>query len=73
MCLLAAFLGFLYTIVYLQVSRYSLYNTMVRALDLITTAVPPALPAALTVGMVYAVKRLRKHKIFCISPQRSGS
>jgi cation-transporting P-type ATPase 13A2 len=32
--------------------------------------VPPALPAAMTVGTVFAISRLKKKKIFCISPPR---
>ncbi|XP_058290929.1 probable cation-transporting ATPase 13A5 isoform X2 [Hylobates moloch] len=40
------------------------------ALILLTVTVPPVLPAALTIGNVYAQKRLKKKKIFCISPQR---
>ncbi len=43
---------------------------MIRALDIITIVVPPALPAAMTVGVVYAQTRLKKQGIFCISPQR---
>ena len=31
---------------------------------------PPALPAAMTVGTVFALNRLQKQKIFCISPPR---
>lgn len=41
-----------------------------KALDVITIAVPPALPAALTTGVIYAQRRLKKRGIFCISPQR---
>lgn len=41
-----------------------------RSLDLITITVPPALPAAMTVGTVLALSRLKKKKIFCISPPR---
>lgn len=41
-----------------------------RAFDIITTVVPPSLPAALTVGTVYSLNRLRKHQIYCISPKR---
>ncbi|WAR15529.1 AT133-like protein [Mya arenaria] len=40
-----------------------------RALDLITIAVPPALPAALTVGIVFAQSRLKTARIYCISPR----
>jgi cation-transporting ATPase 13A3/4/5 len=42
----------------------------VRALDLITIVVPPALPATLTIGTNFALSRLKKKQIFCISPQR---
>lgn len=43
---------------------------VVRALDLITIVVPPALPATLTIGINFALNRLKSKKIFCISPQR---
>ncbi|KAI9687538.1 MAG: hypothetical protein M1822_002148 [Bathelium mastoideum] len=43
---------------------------IVRALDLITIVVPPALPATLTIGMSFALSRLKQRQIFCISPQR---
>ena len=43
---------------------------VVRALDLITIIVPPALPATLTIGTSFALSRLRKRGIFCISPNR---
>jgi cation-transporting P-type ATPase 13A2 len=32
--------------------------------------VPPALPAALSIGVIYAITRLKKQKISCISPPR---
>lgn len=41
----------------------------IEALDLITIAVPPALPAAMTVGRFYAQKRLEANNIYCISPR----
>ncbi|KAJ5220798.1 cation-transporting ATPase [Penicillium citrinum] len=43
---------------------------VVRALDLITIVVPPALPATLTIGTNFALSRLKKQSIFCISPQK---
>lgn len=42
---------------------------IVDALDLITIVVPPALPAAMTVGRMYAQSRLKKENVFCISPR----
>jgi cation-transporting ATPase 13A3/4/5 len=46
------------------------HTIVVRALDLITIVVPPALPATLTIGTTFAIERLRKSGIFCISPNR---
>ena len=43
---------------------------LLRCLDIITIVVPPALPAAMTVGTYYAQSRLKLQKIFCISPKR---
>lgn len=43
---------------------------IIESLDIITITVPPALPAAMTAGIVYAQRRLKKIGIFCISPQR---
>ncbi|XP_030071564.1 probable cation-transporting ATPase 13A4 [Microcaecilia unicolor] len=41
-----------------------------EALLLMTGAIPPAIPAALTTGNVFAQRRLKKKSIFCISPDR---
>ncbi|CDU25369.1 related to YPK9-vacuolar protein with a possible role in sequestering heavy metals [Sporisorium scitamineum] len=43
---------------------------VIRALDLITVVVPPALPATMSIGISFAINRLRKVGIFCISPNR---
>ncbi|KAI8804374.1 hypothetical protein BJ742DRAFT_825014 [Cladochytrium replicatum] len=41
-----------------------------RALDLVTIVVPPALPATMAIGTSFAIERLRRSGIFCISPPR---
>jgi cation-transporting ATPase 13A2 len=43
---------------------------ILRALDLITVVVPPALPATLSIGTSFALGRLRRLGIYCISPSR---
>ncbi len=43
---------------------------MSNSLISLVQVVPPALPAAMTVGTVYALHRLRRDGIFCISPPR---
>ncbi|CAH2075248.1 unnamed protein product, partial [Iphiclides podalirius] len=43
---------------------------ILRTLDIITIVVPPALPAAMTAGIVYSQQRLRRNQIFCVSPPR---
>ena len=37
---------------------------------IVTQAVPPALPAVLSCGVIFAINRLKKSKIFCIAPPR---
>lgn len=46
------------------------HTIIIESLDIITITVPPALPAAMTAGIVYAQRRLKRIGIFCISPQR---
>ncbi|XP_054838156.1 polyamine-transporting ATPase 13A3 [Eublepharis macularius] len=62
--------GFLYTIVNSILHKVPAGIIIIESLDIITITVPPALPAAMTAGIVYAQRRLKKAGIFCISPQR---
>ncbi|CAG0920834.1 unnamed protein product [Notodromas monacha] len=63
-------MGMVY-VIYLYIERGAeLSRILLRSLDIITVVVPPALPAAMTVGTVYAQNRLKKQSIFCISPPR---
>lgn len=65
-----AFVGFLISSV--NFIRLGIDSTtmILRALDLITIVVPPALPATLSIGTSFAISRLKKLGIFCISPPR---
>lgn len=45
-------------------------DIVLRSLDVFTITIPPALPAAMTVGTIFALARLKKAQIFCISPNR---
>lgn len=64
-----ASLGFIYSIV-LKTHRGADFKTIfISAFDLITIVIPPALPAAMTIGIIYAQSRLTSNKIFCISPR----
>ncbi|NXA31246.1 AT133 ATPase, partial [Eudromia elegans] len=63
-------IGFLYTVVNSILNKVPVHTIIIESLDIITITVPPALPAAMTAGIVYAQKRLKKIGIFCISPQR---
>ncbi|XP_074416489.1 polyamine-transporting ATPase 13A2 isoform X2 [Larus michahellis] len=65
-----AFIGTLYSILILVKNQVPVGQIIIRALDLVTVIVPPALPAAMTVGTIYAQNRLKKQGIFCISPPR---
>lgn len=50
-------------------AKDSVSNIIIRSLDLITITVPPALPAALAMGVIFAQKRLAKINVYCISPR----
>jgi cation-transporting ATPase 13A2 len=64
-----AMIGFVYTVITKTMRGVAARDLIVEAFDLITIVVPPALPAAMTVGRFYAQIRLKKKKIFCISPR----
>ncbi|EJD52718.1 Ca-transporting ATPase [Auricularia subglabra TFB-10046 SS5] len=63
-------LGFMASAVQFIRLGVKLHTIVLRALDLITVVVPPALPATLSIGTSFAIARLRKNGIFCISPNR---
>ncbi|XP_069467226.1 polyamine-transporting ATPase 13A2 isoform X2 [Ambystoma mexicanum] len=65
-----AVMGTIYSIVILIRNQVSVSDIVIRALDIVTIVVPPALPAAMTVGTIYAQNRLKRNGIFCISPPR---
>ena len=55
----------------IQLGKGVPYSILIdRTLDLLTVTVPPALPAAMSCGIVFAISRLKKQDIFCISPPR---
>ncbi|XP_017869045.1 PREDICTED: probable cation-transporting ATPase 13A3 [Drosophila arizonae] len=66
---LIACIGFIYTLVTKILRGTDTVKIVIESLDLITIVVPPALPAAMTVGRFYAQKRLKANNIFCISPR----
>ncbi|KAL8601674.1 hypothetical protein ACOMHN_033850 [Nucella lapillus] len=63
-----ACIGFIYTIVLMVDFGDSASDIIIRSLDLVTITVPPALPAALAMGIVFAQRRLVNHAVYCISP-----
>jgi cation-transporting ATPase 13A3/4/5 len=65
-----ALVGFTASFVNFIRLRLEWHLIVIRALDLITIVVPPALPATLTIGTNFALGRLKAKQIFCISPQR---
>ncbi|KAJ1767609.1 hypothetical protein IW138_000724 [Coemansia sp. RSA 986] len=67
---LIAIAGFTVNAINLHRLGVSASTIAIKALDLITVVVPPALPASMSIGMAFAARRLRKKGIFCISPSR---
>ncbi|ODV92055.1 hypothetical protein CANCADRAFT_30324 [Tortispora caseinolytica NRRL Y-17796] len=69
MAIMAA-LGFIYSLIQFAKMKLPVSLMLLRAFDLITIVVPPALPATLSIGSNIALSQLRKAKIFCISPSK---
>ncbi|XP_075427203.1 putative cation-transporting ATPase 13A4 isoform X2 [Ascaphus truei] len=65
-----AIIGILYAVIIFAQRKVSAGRIIVESLVLLTSAICPIIPAALTVGIIYAQRRLKKKKIFCISPDR---
>ncbi|KAJ7497400.1 hypothetical protein FB451DRAFT_1211342 [Mycena latifolia] len=63
-------LGFCFSAVQFVRIGLKWQTIVIRALDLVTVVVPPALPATLSIGTSFAIGRLRKSGIYCISPSR---
>ncbi|XP_067828171.1 polyamine-transporting ATPase 13A3-like [Heptranchias perlo] len=71
LCLVGvAGIGMMYSIISSALKGEEAHRIIVEALDIITITVPPALPAAMTAGIVYAQHRLKRKGIYSISPQR---
>ncbi|KAM8788255.1 polyamine-transporting ATPase 13A2 isoform 3-T3 [Rhynchonycteris naso] len=66
----SALFGTIYSVFILHQNRVPVNEIVLRALDLVTVVVPPALPAAMTVCTLYAQSRLRSQGVFCIHPLR---
>ncbi|OQV16942.1 putative cation-transporting ATPase 13A3 [Hypsibius exemplaris] len=64
-----ALCGMIYSAILRAMRGQDVSEIIIRSLDVITIAVPPALPAALSVGIVYAQRRLKKAQIYCLSPR----
>ena len=67
---LIAFIGFIYSTYNFIQLGLAKRIMILRALDIITIVVPPALPATLTIGTSFAINRLKSKLIFCIAPTR---
>ncbi|KAM4771102.1 putative cation-transporting ATPase 13A4 [Rhinophrynus dorsalis] len=63
-----ALTGVLYAVIIFVQRKVSASRVIVESLVLVTAAICPVIPAALTVGILYAQSRLKKKKIFCLSP-----
>lgn len=65
-----AILANLFTLPILIESGLDTETIVDMSLDLLTVAVPPAIPAAMSCGIVFAIERLKRYQIYCISPPR---
>lgn len=73
LCIVSAMLGLVavvYTSVMFAITEgTTLFAIIINALDIITFVVPASLPAMLTIGTIYAQRRLEKAGIYCLSSE----
>lgn len=60
-------IGVIYTVISKSTRNIAVTDIIIKALDTITIVLPPALPAAMTVGKLFALNRLKKKDIFCMN------
>ncbi len=65
-----AMFGMAYCVYVYVIRNAPIHMIVLRCLDIVTIVVPPALPAAMTIGTAYAQRRLKKGGIFCLQPKR---
>ncbi|XP_075717883.1 putative cation-transporting ATPase 13A4 isoform X2 [Rhinoderma darwinii] len=63
-------LGVMYTAVVHKMNGASVHDIILMSFLMLTVGVNAALPASLTLCLLYGQIRLKKHGIFCISPQK---
>jgi predicted P-type ATPase len=63
-------IGFLTSLPFMILHGIEFREIIVRGLDLVTTTVPPALPACLGIGISYAISRLKSWGIVCVNRRR---
>ncbi|CAH8649580.1 unnamed protein product [Schistosoma margrebowiei] len=63
-----ALVGLCVSVYLMYWNKKELYYIILRPLDLVTIVIPPILPVAMSVGIVFAQRRLRNHGIYCINP-----
>ena len=65
-----SFAGFGISIPFMMKDGITIKAIFLRALDMITTTVPPALPACIGIGISIALSRLKSKGILCIARER---
>lgn len=64
-----AILGFLITLPkQLELKLITTHQMIYKFIDLFFIVIPPMLPAAMTVGVVVSLNRLKEEQIYCIAP-----
>ena len=67
---LIAVCGFSYSLINLIRLNDDISDIVDKSLDIITVTVPPALPTCMSIGISFAIQRLKKKGIFCIAPSK---
>jgi cation-transporting ATPase 13A2 len=65
-----SFIGFVLSLPFMVEYEIPIDVIVLRSLDLLTTTVPPALPACIGIGISYALHRIKAKGMICINRER---
>ena len=46
------------------------FDLTIKFLDLVSSTAPPSLPISMTFGTIYAIEKMKKKKIYCVSSNK---
>ena len=60
----------LWSVFWVLVEYYSVWNILLKSLEILFMAVPPELPVIISMGLIFSMQKLKDNSIYCINSQK---